>query len=200
MLRAAGTPVNSAIVIASAKGMTTKNLITSCRIWGSHCFDRFVGKIITYQNGHVVQKGINYTVEVITTRVESRRAAFLQQVTEMVKVCCVSYTGPSSPMPIFISINHSLHRSMTYLPIQLLYHGKTERVHPQYKFPAGFDMWHTHNHWASQQTTVHYIEGVIIPYIQRTWESKQLANKPALVIFDVFKYGEYTSCQSTCIL
>ena len=44
----------------------------------------------------------------------------------------------------------------------------------------------THNHWASQQTTFHYLEKVIIPYFQRTRESKQLANKPALAIFDAF--------------
>ena len=53
-----------------------------------------------------------------------------------------------------------------FLPIQLLYQGKTERVHPQYKFPEGFDVWHTHNHWASQQTTLRYLEKIIIPYIQ----------------------------------
>ena len=73
-----------------------------------------------------------------------------------------------------------------FLPIQLLYQGKTERVHHHYQFPEGFDTWHTHNHWASQQTTLRYLEKVIIPYIQRTRESKQLGNKPALAIFDAF--------------
>ena len=73
-----------------------------------------------------------------------------------------------------------------FLPIQLLYQGKTERVHPQYKFPEGFDLWHTHNHWASQQTTLCYLEKVMILYIQRTRESKPLTNKPALAIFDAF--------------
>ena len=73
-----------------------------------------------------------------------------------------------------------------FLPIQILYQGKTERVHPHYKFPEGFDIWHTHNHWASQQTTIHYLKKVIIPYIQCTRESKQLGNKPSLAIFDAF--------------
>ena len=73
-----------------------------------------------------------------------------------------------------------------FLPIQLLYQGKTERLHPQYKFPEGFDVWHIHNHWASQQTSFRYLDKVIIPYIQRTRESKQLAKKPALAIFDAF--------------
>ena len=69
-LNAAGTPVNSAIVIASAKGIVmTKNRLLLAEYGGSHCFDHFMGKIITYQNGHGVQKGINYTVQVITTGV-----------------------------------------------------------------------------------------------------------------------------------
>ena len=73
-----------------------------------------------------------------------------------------------------------------FLPIQLLYQGKTERVHPYYQFPDGFDIWHTHNHWASKETTIRYYEKVIIPYIQCTKESKQLGNKPAIAIFDAF--------------
>ena len=33
--------------------------------------------------------------------------------------------------------------SGVFLPMQLLYHGKTDRVHPHYQFPSGFDIWHT---------------------------------------------------------
>ena len=31
------------------------------------------------------------------------------------------------------------------LPLQLLYAGKTERCHPSYSFPSGFDIWHIPN-------------------------------------------------------
>ena len=36
--------------------------------------------------------------------------------------------------------------SGTFLPIQILYQGKTDRCHPTYKFPDDFEIYHTHNH------------------------------------------------------
>ena len=73
-----------------------------------------------------------------------------------------------------------------FLPMQILYQGKTERVHPKFKFPDNFDVWHTPNHWANQETTVRYISNIIIPYVNRTRESKKLPNQPALALFDAF--------------
>ena len=40
------------------------------------------------------------------------------------------------------------------LPLQILYQGKTERCHPSQTFPDGFDIWHTPNHWANEETTL----------------------------------------------
>ena len=40
----------------------------------------------------------------------------------------------------------------TFLPMQILYQGKTDRSHPKYAFPDGFDIFHTPNHWANEQT------------------------------------------------
>ena len=42
------------------------------------------------------------------------------------------------------------------LPLQILYQGKTERCHPSQMFPDGFDIWHTPNHWANEETTVNF--------------------------------------------
>ena len=70
-----------------------------------------------------------------------------------------------------------------FLPIQVLYQGRTERVHPRYRFAETFDIWHTPNHWANKETTLRYLEKVIIPYIQQVRELKQLPDQPALAIF-----------------
>ena len=49
------------------------------------------------------------------------------------------------------------------LPLQLLYTGKTDRCHPSYNFPTSFDIFHTPNHWATEDTTICLVEKVILP-------------------------------------
>ena len=39
-----------------------------------------------------------------------------------------------------------------FLPMQLLYQEKTERCHPKFTFPSEFDVFHTPNHWANEET------------------------------------------------
>lgn len=42
------------------------------------------------------------------------------------------------------------------LPILVIYTGKTERYHPTFPYPSGFDVWHNPNHWANEETTLHF--------------------------------------------
>ena len=73
-----------------------------------------------------------------------------------------------------------------FLPMQLLFEGKTERVHPHHQFPTGFDIWHTINHWSNRECTIRFITNVIVPYIRQTRERLSKPEVPALVIFDAF--------------
>ena len=74
------------------------------------------------------------------------------------------------------------------LPMQVLYTGKTKGCHPQYGFPAGFDVWHTPNHWANTETTIQLINNVIVPYVTAVREKLELStDHPAIVIFYAFK-------------
>ena len=55
-------------------------------------------------------------------------------------------------------------------------------------FADDWHMTHTANHWANDQTTMEYIEKIIIPYvIQKRKDLKLDDSHSALVIFDVFK-------------
>ena len=36
-----------------------------------------------------------------------------------------------------------------FLPVQLIYAGKTDRCHPKIAFPKGFHVTHTDNHWSN---------------------------------------------------
>ena len=79
-----------------------------------------------------------------------------------------------------------------FLPLQLIYQGKTSACLPRYKFP---DDWHvtcTPNHWSNEEKMKEYMEKIIIPYVDRKRkELKVPSDQPALAIFDVFK-GQQT--------
>jgi len=52
-----------------------------------------------------------------------------------------------------------------YLPVQLIYKGKTTRCHPKVSFPDTWDVWHSENHWSNEDTMERYIRKIIKPYV-----------------------------------
>ena len=72
-----------------------------------------------------------------------------------------------------------------FLPVQLVYEGKTTKCHPTVEFPEGWNITHTQNHWCNEETMIIYIESVIIPYM--TKKRRQLGLDTGLVILDEFK-------------
>jgi hypothetical protein len=51
------------------------------------------------------------------------------------------------------------------LPAQVIYQGKTDKCHLRYNFPSDWHITHTDNHWANTQTSIQYIEKLIVPYV-----------------------------------
>ena len=76
--------------------------------------------------------------------------------------------------------------SGVFLPMQILYASKTDRCHPHYTMPPRFDIWHTPNHWGNTERTIHFIEKVVVPYVNAFREEKHCPNQAALVTFDNF--------------
>jgi len=75
-----------------------------------------------------------------------------------------------------------------FLYPQILYEGKTNRYHPSVKFPEGWDVSHTTNHWSNEATMIQYLQKIIIPFLKSKQEELGLpASQPALAIFDLFK-------------
>jgi len=75
-----------------------------------------------------------------------------------------------------------------FLPIQLVYKGKTARCLPKFDFPTDWDITYTHNHWCNERTMHQYINNIILPYISsKRSECKLPANQPAILVFDNFK-------------
>ena len=87
-----------------------------------------------------------------------------------------------------ITVTFAASLSGDLLPPQVLYQGKTERCHPSFTFPDGYDIWHSPNHWANGDTVVRYINNVILPYFRQVRAEKGLLDtQPGLCIYDVFK-------------
>ena len=41
-----------------------------------------------------------------------------------------------------------------FLPMQILYGGKTDRCHPKHQFPTEFDIYHNPNNWANEECAI----------------------------------------------
>ena len=78
-----------------------------------------------------------------------------------------------------------------FLPLQLVYGGKTHRCHPRSKLPSDWDITHAPKHWSTEETTKGYIENIILPYIRRMREVLGQESAPAIIIMDNFK-GQIT--------
>ena len=49
-----------------------------------------------------------------------------------------------------------------FLPIQLIFKGKTKRCHPKFTFPGDWHITHSDNHWSNSMTMDGYLESIII--------------------------------------
>ena len=77
----------------------------------------------------------------------------------------------------------------TFLPMQLIYAGKTQRCLPKHvEFPKEFDVTFTPNHWSNEEKAIGLLDNIIFPYLKTTKEALGLPDdQKALLIFDVFR-------------
>lgn len=74
-----------------------------------------------------------------------------------------------------------------FLPIQLVYQGKTSKCLPKIDFPENWHVTCTPNHWCNEDTMIDYIKKIIIPYIKAKKKDLGLpVTHPACVLFDEF--------------
>ena len=55
--------------------------------------------------------------------------------------------------------------SGNFLPLQLVYQGKTPKCLPTVTFPSKWHVTATPNHWCNEKTSLDYVEKIIVPYI-----------------------------------
>ena len=56
--------------------------------------------------------------------------------------------------------------SGSFLPLQLVYQGKTSKCHPSIDFLKGWYSTNSSNRWCNDETMMAYIQLVIVPYVQ----------------------------------
>ena len=82
--------------------------------------------------------------------------------------------------------------SEDFLPIQLVYQGKTIKCLPKFQFPNDWDITYINNHWCNEHT-MQYIHKIILPHVcNKRKEHKLPLDQPTILIFDNFK-GQCTS-------
>ena len=54
-----------------------------------------------------------------------------------------------------------------FLPIQLIYQGKTKCCQPTYRFRPEFDVTQTENHWVNENTSRDLLKEVLVPYVRK---------------------------------
>ena len=79
-----------------------------------------------------------------------------------------------------------------FLPIQLIYGGKTKQSLPRYKFPESFSLSVNEKHFSNTAESIKIIEEIIVPYVEKEREILGNKDQPALLILDIFR-GQMTS-------
>ena len=86
-----------------------------------------------------------------------------------------------------------------FLPMQLIYTGKTNRCLPNFEFPHDFNLTYTRNHWSNLEKAVEHFEQVIFPFLQKTKEKHGYPKEQmSLVIMDAFKGQDNIVLKELC--
>lgn len=81
--------------------------------------------------------------------------------------------------------------SGSFLPMQLIYGGKTKKSLPRVKFPDSFSLSVNPKHYSNETESIKFFKEVIIPYIESERKRLALPEQRALVLMDVFR-GQMT--------
>lgn len=92
-----------------------------------------------------------------------------------------------------ITLNFVISLSGEFLPVQIIYGGKTKASLPRgVEFPSQFSVTQNPKHWSNELETITLIDKIVNPYVvAKRSELKLPATQKALMIWDVFK-GQMT--------
>ena len=87
-----------------------------------------------------------------------------------------------------ITATFALSMSGEFLPIQVIYEGKTKRCLPMYTFPASFDATLSKNHWSNTEKSLSFSNKIVFPHFKNVQKVKGYPDEQmSLMIMDTFK-------------
>ena len=79
-----------------------------------------------------------------------------------------------------------------FLPMLLIYRGKTSRSFPRFKFPNSFTPSASEKHCSNKQESSKQLDDVVIPYVEVERKKLELPTQAILITMNVFK-GQMTT-------
>ena len=71
-----------------------------------------------------------------------------------------------------------------FLPVQLIYQGKSNKCHPSFQFQPEWHITHSPNHWSNENTMKDYVLKILVPHIIE--KRKQLKLYAATIMLWLF--------------
>ncbi len=220
-LREKGAPITSAVVVASAKGLPTCMDRTRLHEFGGPAtISPAWAQSILRRMQFTKRKGTSKVKDTVANFLEIK-GNFLQEIIDVVEMEEIpaelilnwDQTGlnliPSATWTMEkrgtkrvaikgmndkrqITAVFCVNLNGEFLPIQLVYGGKTNRCHPPYPFPTDWQITHSKNHWSNEITMLSYVKEVIVPFVERVRSDLGCnEDQPALAMFDHFN-GQLT--------
>ena len=78
-----------------------------------------------------------------------------------------------------------------FLPMQLIYGGKTKESLPRFKFPESFSLSANPKHFSNKAESLKVIKEIILPYVKQQCQELEKLDQAAILIMDVFR-GQMT--------
>ena len=99
-----------------------------------------------------------------------------------------------------ITATFTITASGSFLPIQLIYSGKTKRSLPKFDFPKCFDVTFTPNHWSNYEKCVSLFKKIIFPYLKSKKEELGYPKEQySLIVMDTFKGQDNADIKKLCL-
>ena len=87
-----------------------------------------------------------------------------------------------------ITATFAISMSGEFLPIQVIYEGKSKRCLPKYTFPASFDVTFSENHWSNTKKSLNFFNKIVFPHFKNVRKAKAYPDEQmSLIIMDTFK-------------
>ena len=76
-------------------------------------------------------------------------------------------------------------KSGIFLPMKLIYQGKTNRCHRTgIEFSEGFNITHTKNHWSNEDKVIEHLESIIFPFAKSKRAELDLEEEQKSMLID----------------